>query len=246
MNFFKLSAALVLLLFANTARALVIDVNVTVDPTFSVQAGGTGLLPVFISSNNSSELASFNFQFLIQQAGVTTTQLAFDTASLDPSSTASTQTLTDPKYVFVGQSSDQGVFSQFSNITNTSYVNDTISGGDAITSGFVTLPSSTTSTLLTYLPLTTATGAPPSAGDSFTVSLVPSGATSGLSGLNSTFQDSSNNYFTFGSSPGTVTITAAPEPASWVMAVMALAGLSGYGAFRRRQRTRLALAAAAC
>ncbi len=210
------------------------DIVVTVGD-LSLPAGSSGVLPVYISSTASDQLATTSFEFVITQGLLTNTFLAFDPAN--DTSTATFNATNPPyaPYVFAGNSFDESTpTSLVFNIGTTAYLNDTLNGGD-FTADFMNapgLPGGTMDTLLALLPLTTATGATPAAGDTFLVSLVPLSDDGDTLGLNSGFQDALGNSYAFSSTPGTVTITASsvPEPAAWILGLIAMAFLNAYRA----------------
>ncbi len=209
-------------MFVATAQA---DVLVTVG-NLDLPVGSTsGLLPVYISSNAADQVGTTSFEFVITRGAGTNTFLAFNPA-VDPSST--TFNSVSPPYVFAGNSFDQSVpLALLSNITTTSYPNDTAFGGDSTNNGAnVTLSSVSNGTLLALLPLTTATGAPPAVGDTFQVSLVPTSDPTGTSNPNTgfSFNGEGQTFYAFSSTVGTITIVSAavPEPASWILGLCRL------------------------
>jgi hypothetical protein len=148
-----------------------------------------------------------------------------------------------PPYVFANNSFDQSPppTSNISNVTSSAggYPNDTINGGDQTFGGSsVTLSSDSHGALLALLPLTTATAVTPTSGDTFIVSLVPTSDPDGSGNFPSGFQ-SGETFSAFSSTSGTVTIIAStvPEPASWIIGLIAVAGL-GIGIVRRSRTAR--------
>ena len=214
------------------------DLVVTIDSS-SVPAGGTGTVDVFVASTGTDTINSYGFDLQIANSGLDGTQLAF-------SSNQSFGYVNDSSYLFYGDSNaaETSTAAGYTSSSATGYPNDTFLGLDYTADGNPVTLSSGTSYLLASLTVTTATGAPPAVGDTFSVSLVPtSGSGSLFAGsntyfdvLNSNYQETS--YTAFSSNSGTLTIgpaSAVPEPAS---IVSGLAGLvvvaSAWGARRLR------------
>jgi hypothetical protein len=230
----------VLLAFNPAARAgLVVSVG-----DVSLQAGSTGLVPVYLSSDSgTTSIASTNFEFRITTSGPT--QLDF----MDSPDPATDATFSDANYVFFANSADQVFHIPLGSASTVNVPNDTFIGGDFynIIGGNVTVPvtSHTLSDnlLLAYLPVTTLTTLAPTPGNTFTVSLIPSMSSmsnpTGLDG-NTGFADSAGNYYAFDSDSGTVTILSStvPEPGTFGMM---LAGAIGMLSIGRRQKRRAAL-----
>ena len=180
----------------------------------SISPGTTGYLPVYIAGGVSQGLASTSLEFRITTGGSTRLEfLSSPAPALDP-------TFTDVNYVFFGNSLDETFDLPLGTASLSVVPNDTFIGGDA-TSDFSDVPVATSDLLLAWLPITTLTAVPPVAGDTFTISLVPVSA-SGLDG-NTGFADSSGEYATFSSQPGTVTVV--PEPSSWLLAILGIVNL---------------------
>ena len=102
--------------------------------------------------------------------------------------------------------------------------------------------SSGTTYLLASLTVTTATGASPVVGDTFTISLVPTLGTGSMSANPNTYFDNFDfnsvaevSFTAFTSTPGTVTIVASavPEPVSIISGLTALLILAGVHGARR-------------
>lgn len=218
----------------SAARAGVI---VTVG-SISLTAGSTGWVPIYLSSDSgTTNVASTNFEFQITTSG--STRLDF-TSSPAP---AHDPTFSDSKYLFFNNSGDQTLGVSLGGVSTVNAPNDTFIGSDSYTgSGNVSVPVTspilTDNPLLAYLPVTTLTSLPPTTGNTFTISLVPSisGANGNPAGLdgNTGFADSGGNYYSFISNPGTVTIlpSVVPEPATFGLM---LAGVIGMLAVRRRK-----------
>ncbi len=220
------------------ARAeLVVSIGST-----SVAQGGTGTLDVYLSStaDPSSPDVINDAAFTLQITPDTAGNLAF-------SASQSFAYLNSGNYVFFGNSSDYtaGLASPppIGGILETTvYANDSFLGFDN-TNDFGSVPLSTSagSVLLATLSLDASIT---SAGESFTVSLVPTtGTGSSIGGANSYFNVVDSNFneqsgVSFTSTSGTVMITAAvPEPASIVSGLTGLLILVGFGRLRRHGKT---------
>lgn len=199
-----LTALIVTLGMLNTSRA---DFVVTIQDA-QIEPGSSGFVDVLIGSDAplGDPLNFFNFEFRISTAGVT--HLEFMSPQPDPQ-------LTDPGYVFFGDSLAQNASLPVGNVFTVVTPNDTFIGGDTKDSPGDVLV--TNNKLLARLEVTAATVLPPITGNTFSIQLVPSD--------NTFFADSDFNFIAFSSSPGTVTIgsTAIPEPGSFVL--VALAGV---------------------
>ena len=208
--------------FGSAARA---DFIVTVAPNTNLAVGSSGYVPVYISSTAGDLLQNTSFEFQVTTGG--STRLEF-TGSPAP---ASDPTFSNSSYVFFGNSSDQTNASPLGASSQTVVPGDTFIGGDFTLGNNVVVPGS--NVLLAELPVTSLTGLPPSVGDTFTISLVPTSG-SGFSG-NTGFGDSDFNFGNFTSIAGTVTIVAAtvPEPAAWILGLVAL-GACVIGLVQRR------------
>jgi hypothetical protein len=208
---------------------------VTVDNATLV-AGTTTSVNVYVSSDDplgaDQALQSFGFEFRIT---IVPPVLTF----VDPQPIAY---LTDPAYVFVG---DSGALTlgQVGNVSPTVSPSDTFIGGD-FTASFSDVLVPTTNRLLARLQISASAAAPTTVG---TIALVPSLGTSVeyLNGLSNTgFLDANLNPISFSSTPGTITVFAAsggqvepvvvPEPASLTL-LAAGAGLLGWWGVRRKR-----------
>jgi hypothetical protein len=235
----------VLAAIATPARAdLVISIG-----SASVTQGGTGTIDVLLMSTASSQapdlINNFGFQLQITNNGVDNTQLAF---SANQNFGYLSDTTLNPQYVFLGDSIGAGPPPSGGIVTTTIFPQDTFVGLDSTASGNPVSLSAGTTYLLASLSISTLTGAPPTANDSFTISLVPPAADGSINTSTKTFFD--NFDFTTGaelsatpftSTSGTVTIVAAavPEPASIVSgltAIMVLGTIRVFGWFRRARR----------
>ncbi len=224
-----------LVLAAIPVRAgLVISVGST-----SIVQGGTGSIDVYLSSTATPATPDQldDYAFTLQIMPIDAGNLAFST----PQGFAY---LSSPQYVFYGDSADYiaGIASPpplGGAVTQTVYNNDTFLGFDNTNSlNPVSLSTSSGPLLLASLSLDASIT---SAGESFTVALVPtSGNGSMASGASSYFNVVDSNFneisaVPFGSTSGTVNIIAAsvPEPASMVCALI---GAAVIAACRRRRR----------
>jgi hypothetical protein len=137
------------------ARPAAADLIVTISGS-TVPAGGAGFVDVFIESDDllfGDPLSSFGFEFRITTGGAT--RLEFVDPQADPQ-------LTDPNYVFFGDSAASNTPFPVGTVSMTSVPNDTFIGGDFTDSGGdVTV---TISKLLARLQVTATTASPPSAG----------------------------------------------------------------------------------
>ena len=223
----SLGAGLLGLLLAGPARA---DFIITVGH-MSLQQGSSGFLDVSIQSNipGGQPLDFTAFEFRIATGSGRLLEFRNSPApSSDP-------TFANPSYVFFGDSGDQMSTppSPLGAAFTTTTANDSFMGGDVKADPPPAVVPSASSELLAELPVSAVTAR---AGDTFTISLVPSSA-AGFSG-NTGF--AANGVFApFTSIPGTVTITpaatAAPEPASLTLLATGALGLLGYGWRKRKQ-----------
>jgi len=166
----------------------------------TLSPGTTGFVDVTISSDQPAGdlLSTFGFEFRITTTGAT--RLEFFSPQPDPQ-------LSDPGYVFFGNSFAATNALPIGNVLTTLVPNDTFSGGDS-ESNFADV-NITSSKLLARLLITTMTTLPPAVSDTFQVSLEPT---------NTFFFDSNFNAISFSTIPGTVAIqqpaTIVPEPTS--------------------------------
>jgi len=186
---------------------------------------------------------NYAFQLQITNNGADNTQLAFS-ANQDFGYISNGSL--NPAYLFLGDSSAaQPPPSSIGSPGRTVYPNDTFTGADSSFSGNPVSLSSGNTYLLASLTVTTATGASPLIGDSFTISLVPTSGTGSLSANPNTYFDnfdfnsgSELSSTPFTSTSGTVNIvaTAVPEPSTIVSALTALLILAGFHGVRRLRR----------
>jgi hypothetical protein len=215
---------------AITQADLVVDI---LDATIS--AGGTGSADVMISSTTGTDnLAAYAIDFNITQAGGTTTSLEFINPS-DPANVAAQANqaalLSNANYVFGANGGTADATNVGSTGPATTY--SAVDFAPTNTSGdqqSVIVPK--TQSLLAHLDFTTATGSPPHAGDSFTISANPASPS---------FFDQTldfNNPIPFTVHAGTVNITPGsaevPEPSSLMLLAVGL----GAGWYRATQRSR--------
>jgi hypothetical protein len=189
------------------------------------------------SASSPDLVDNYGFVLQISNQGTDGTQLSFDPNQ--DFTTAANQS----QYLFYQDSSGvSGVVTT----SRTGYPNDTFTGSDSTADGNPVSISAGTSYLLASLTVTTATGSPPIANDSFMISLVPASGTGSMMGnpapvtyfdnfdFNNTQTELSATPFTGVS--GTVMIspgTAVPEPASIVAALMGIAIVAGFMRWRR-------------
>jgi hypothetical protein len=240
-----LCLVLPLAVFAVPARA---DLVISIQDT-SVAQGGTGTVDVYLTSNapigTPDMINSYGFQLQITNNGVDGTQLAFSTNQ--DFGYVSATTSPNPPYVFLNDSNAAQSSPPFIGgpPTQTMYPNDTFTGTDFTFSNNPVSLSAGTTYLLASLTVTTATGAPPMASDSFTVSLVPPSGTGSVFAGNTFFDNFDYNSGSeisatpFTSTSGTVTITPAsiPEPASIISGLTAVLLLAGWHGARRLRRS---------
>jgi hypothetical protein len=213
-----LPALALLLGLATSARAALI---VTIHDA-TIPAGGTGFVNVTVASYSGDLLSDFGFEFLITTTGVT--RLEFVDPQPDPQ-------LTNPDYVFFGNSLAETLSLPVGNVGTTVVPKDTFIGTDGTADATnVTL---TMSKLLVQLQVTAATTLPPVPGDTFIISLEPQGSPfSFFSFFND--QDQLQDV-PFMVTPGTVTIGAAiPEPGSLSLFFLLGTGLVLTRRFRRQ------------
>jgi hypothetical protein len=153
--------------FASPAHAgLVISIGST-----SVAPGGTATVDVLMTANTAESINFYGFQLQITNNGIDNTQLAF--SSTQDFSYISNAAL-NPSYVFLNDSTAaQPPPSAIGAPFTTVYPNDSFRGTDSAFSGIPVNIAARQTYLLAILSNTAATPAPPSAGDSFTISLVP-------------------------------------------------------------------------
>jgi hypothetical protein len=215
-----LAAGLLASLLAVSARAgIFVDIG---SPTLSV--GGTGYVDVMISSDTpgGDNLSAYGFDFRITTAGPTRLEfvsIGVDHHQLDPQ-------LTDSRYVFFGNSTDQqlgfsvGAVNDLAVPPNSQYV-----GGDSTYLGN-TITLTSTPQLLARLAVTANTTLAPQQGDTFTVSLDGGSSTFFLDGASAPITVSSTNS-------GTVTV---PEPGTLISLGSGLVAALGYWLVRVRRR----------
>lgn len=215
------------LVFVLPARA---DFLISFDANTDIAPGSTGYVNVYISSTNvlPQPLQNTAFEFRITTAGAT--RLEF----MNSPAPASDPALSNTNYVFVGDSYSLINNEPVGAASTTTVPNDTFIGGDLTNSGS-NVSVGTTARLLAMLPVTAATALPPTLGNTFTISLIPSSG-SGFVG-NTGFGDASLNFADFISGTGNVTIAAVPEPGTLVLVGLGV-GVSFLGGWRRAQRAR--------
>ncbi len=230
----------VILLIAGSAVSARADLVVSIAST-SVAQGGTGELDVYLGSTASPMTPDIinDYAFTLQITPSTVGNLAFSTSQ-------GFGYLNSSSYVFFGDSADYiaGVSSPppaggtpFTSMNG--YLNDSFLGFDN-TNDFASVSLSTNSgqVLLATLALDASIT---SAGETFTVSLVPDSGSGSQNTSSSTYfnvVDSSFNEISavpFTSTSGTMTITpsAVPEPSSIIPGLSALAILACCHAQRR-------------
>jgi hypothetical protein len=232
------SLALLLVGLAGPVRA---DVILTVDST-TISPGGAGTVDVWLASTASAsspdQIDNYAFVLQISNNGMDGTQLSFN-----PNQDF-TPVANNSSYLFYNDS-----FGVSGNVTTsmTGYPNDTFTGSDSTAVGNPVSISTGTSYLLASLTVLTATGSPPIANDSFTISLIPTSGTGSVMGnpapvtyfdnfdFNNTGTELSATPFT--SVSGTETISqgspVVPEPASIVSGLIGMVVLAGFVGVRR-------------
>ncbi|HZW29479.1 MAG TPA: hypothetical protein VFF52_02165 [Isosphaeraceae bacterium] len=242
-----LCAAVLLTGSAVPARA---ELNVVISST-SIAPGSTGMIDVYLTSDASSSNPDMlnNLAFTLQITQVVGTgELQFTPAQ--DFSYLNAGSSPGPQYVFLGNSSDWisgqstpppvgGVVTQ----SMTGYANDTFIGFDSTNDlNPVSLSASNTPVLLARLTFFAGMNLV-NPNDVYQVSLVPnsgdgsrdSGSSTYFNVVDSGFNETS--HVSFGSTPGTVTITEAtvvPEPASTITSLTGAVLLMAYGVRRRR------------
>jgi hypothetical protein len=205
-----LAAALAALCLAGGGRA---DVILTVE-SITLAEGTAGTVDVSIRSTTGADLLeAFGLEFRI------TTASGGELRFLNPQTGGH---LSDGNYLFFNNSTS-ALAPPGSNVSTTTYADDTYIGGDTTLAGMVTVPVS--DRLLARLELTPAAGAAaPQAGDTFLISLVSGPNTFFIADLSDPVE------VPFTVTPGAVVITAVPEP--WTLW---LAGLGGVGVLIARR-----------
>lgn len=220
----------ILILFTTAAALWLSATNTYADFLITVgdlnlPVGGTGTLDVLIESTTlgGTPLSLFNMQFEIVPAGGTLTRLEFTDPQPDSQLTAA-------GYVFSGNSFDFDNSVPVGAVSTTTLPNDTFFGGDSTSSG--TNVNVTTPLLLARLQVTALTGAPPDAGDTFTIRMLTSG-----SEFNSFNDAGALVPQGFQSLDGTVTISSpVPLPSGLVLALTGVLSWAGFGHFLRQRR----------
>lgn len=240
-----LCLVLTLAFSAAPARAdLVLSIGST-----SIAPGGTGTIDVYLTSNASAaspDLINFyGFQLQITNDGTDGTQLAFSTSQ---NFGYISNTSLNPAYVFLGDSFDAAPPpSPVGSPSQTMYPNDTFTGTDSTFSGNPVSLSAGTTYLLAVLSVTSSPLAPPMAGDSFTISLMPQSGDGSVNTNPNTFFDNFNfntgtetSATRFTSTSGGVNIIAAaiPEPSTMIMGLAGLLFPVAMAGFKRRRAAR--------
>ena len=230
------NVTVVIVAFAFPARA---DLAISIDNA-TIAQGSTGTVDVWLTSdadNSSPDLLNqYGFTLLITGSN----ELIFSPSQIDYVSSG--------QYVFAGDSIAQTTSSPAGNPRRTTYTNDTFVGYDSTYSGTpFSLLSTNGPVLLAALTLdATITNA----GESYSISLVP---TLGVGSMNSNGQTFFDNFdfdttgmeisaVPFTSTSGTVTIGPAtmttPEPSSLVIVSFVMVLLTGFHGVRRLRRAR--------
>ncbi len=187
----------------------------------SISAGGTGAVDVFITATSATDnLAAYGIDFNILPTGATTTELNYQYIAGHQ-----TLLLNDANYVYGagGGTSDGSNVGTIGPLTTYSAIDFSLDP-NGVTGPF-------TSRLLAHLDLTTLTGSPPQAGDTFMITADP---------LSPSFFDMNGDPVSFTINPGTITINGAaavPEPSSLIILASG-AGWFGVRRIRRRGRSR--------
>lgn len=179
--------------------------------SLTLQPGQDGLLNVNITSNNNDSLAGFLVSYQINAPG-----LEFFTVA--PGQPDDLQ-LTNPNYVFFGNSSAVNSNTPAGTITSVNFNNDAYSGLDTTwdSTGVVIPSSAGVGTLLTTLHVVATRAVP---GDRFTISVDPT---------QSFFDDANYNSIMFTSWSGEVVIpttSTVPEPGTLLLAISGI--VSGF------------------
>jgi hypothetical protein len=195
----------------------------------TVAAGDTGMIDITVTSNSSDTLSNFGLELLITPLGTATQSLAFTSSQADPYSNSN--------YVFYSASTNSDLGIPFwSALTTTTYLNDTIGGGDSYdSSGGIPVASSTTAPYSYLATVQFSAQAGTMGGDQYQISLVNDSDFT-------YFNDANGNPLAYTSSAGLVTIGSAsgtpmvvPElPTLPVASVTSLIGLLWYRCRRRR------------
>ncbi len=238
----RLVLTIVGLLYVAVAPARA-DLVITVGDQ-SLPVGTAGDVPVYISSTTGmDELNSENFAFQI--TATDNTLLDFGTSPLTTLSGSTDLTFSDASatYLFHGDSFVQmNAGFGLGNSYQTVVPFDTFAGGDG-TNDSQNMQVTTSPLLLAMLPLVPDANRPAAAGDTFTISLIPSSDAAPTNYDNSVnlavytgFIDANSTFYPYSSVSGTVTITAVPEPSTWLLSLAASGMIAGYRAMQRRKR----------
>jgi hypothetical protein len=201
MRRFAYAVALTGLLFL--PRATQADFLITIGDA-NIQPGGAGFVDVLIRGTSPGGDPLSAFGVALQITGPGPTRLSFVSPQPDGE-------LTDPRYVFFGNSAAQALGVPVGVVTTGAVPGDTFVGGDS------TFPPSEATVsgdgLLLRLEVTADTALPPVVGDTFTVSL--------LGGPGTFFESSPGTLASYASTPGTVVVAntaAVPAPGTLVLA----------------------------
>lgn len=204
---FLMALIVTLLLAVPVQSALIIEVQ-----DAQLSAGGTGFVDIYVRSTNSDLINIFNLELSItgfHPSGA----LHFSSVQ-----SSTVQQATNPDYIFLNATdvNNFGYARQDPDLT-------ILIGGDQRTGGTDTTLTST-NLLLARLAIEHQTPTPLSSSGVYQLSVVNAG---------SFFADSSFNFADIQSStPGTITITAVPEPSSF--AVLGAFAVIGMRSWRRR------------